>query len=122
MLLARAQALPRANEPPPPAPPGKGAPPLLDQPLEAVQVELLGLETQAVAGGAALEEPGGSAGGPVRLEQLTQLRDVDLKRLGGGRRRPLAPKLVDQARTGERFVRVQQEEREQGPLLRAAHR
>src|SRR5438034_7569243 len=58
---------------------------------------------------------------PLRLEQLPELRDVDLERLCRGRRRPLAPEPVDQALARERLVRMQQEERQERPLLRAAH-
>jgi streptogramin lyase len=52
------------------------------------------------------------------LEQLAQPRDVRLERGGGVGRRGVAPELLDQAVGRDRLARVQQEEREQGPLFR----
>jgi len=54
-------------------------------------------------------------------ENLAQLRDVALQRLGGGRRRPLAPELLDQALAPDELVRPQREDREQLALSAAAY-
>src|SRR5207249_7260041 len=74
----------------------EGASAFGEQGLKAMKVELAGLEAEHVPGGGRLEQPSG-------LEQLPQLRDVDLQRLGRGRRRALSPELVDQALARQRF-------------------
>ena len=52
----------------------------------------------------------------ARLQELAQARDVDLHGVVDGRRRLLAPDLVDQAVTRDDLVRVEKEEREQRAL------
>ena len=52
------------------------------------------------------------------LEGLAQLRDVDLDGVGGRARRIVAPQQVDQPVSRDDFSGVQQEDREQGSLLR----
>ena len=51
-------------------------------------------------------------------QRSTQPGDPNLDRLPGGRRRRLAPQLVDQPIDRDGLARAEQEEREQSPLLR----
>jgi hypothetical protein len=60
---------------------------LVEQPLEAVRVELVGPKLQHIPRGECAEEVGS--------EDLADLRDVDTHRLKSGRRRSLAPQLID---------------------------
>jgi hypothetical protein len=91
---------------------------LLSQALEAVEVELVGLELQDVTGRAGDER---LLGGPVRAsEQLAQPGDVAVQRRRGGLRWLLAPELLDQPVAGDDLVRVQQEESEKGAALPSA--
>ena len=89
-------------------------PALSEQPLEAVAIELSRLDRNAV----------GAADGADRVsrELLAQRRDAVLQDLGGGRRRILAPELVDDHVAGERLVRVEEEQRQDRALLGAAER
>jgi hypothetical protein len=48
--------------------------------------------------------------------------DVDLQRLNGRPRRFRAPQRVDERLAGDDLVRAQQQQREQGALLRPAER
>ena len=59
---------------------------------------------------------------PARLERLAQMRDVPLDDVGGRVGRRPAPELVDQAVERHHLVRVQQEQREDCPLLRSPER
>ena len=86
------------------------------QPLEALQVELVRPDVDDVA-----RRPGHDRL-PACAERLAQLRDAYLERGRPGFRRLIAPELVDQAVAGDDLVRVQEEEREQGPLLRSTER
>jgi hypothetical protein len=45
---------------------------------------------------------------------------MDLERVVRGRRRIVGPQLLDQAVAGDDAIRVQQQDREQCPLLRTA--
>ena len=92
-------------------------PGLRHEPLEPVRVELLGVELELVAVVARDDHVRGPAS-----ERLPEPGDVHLQRLGGRRRRVLAPQLVDHAIGAERLVRVQQEQREHGSALAAAQR
>jgi hypothetical protein len=56
------------------------------------------------------------------VQLLAQLGDVDLQALGRGRRRPLAPQLVDEPVRGHDLVAVQHQQREQRSALATAHR
>ena len=91
------------------------SPPLGQQPLEAVQVELAGLDVHEVAGRAREEDR-------VGAERLAQPRHVDLERVARRRRRVLGPQLLDQAVAGDDPVGLQQQDRQQRALLRAAER
>jgi len=54
----------------------------------------------------------------MAVEQLPETRDVCLETVGGGRRRALAPHLVDQPVDGHDLGRPQEEHREHRALLR----
>jgi hypothetical protein len=56
----------------------------------------------------------------VPAEHLAQTREVHLQRLAARLRRSLLPEGVDQAVGGDDLVRVQEQDREQRPLLGAA--
>jgi hypothetical protein len=85
-----------------------------EEPFESVEVELVGLDVQHIAGGAPREAP--------VSEGLAQTRDVVVEGVRGRRRRPLAPQAVDQAVAGDDLVRVQQQDGEERTLLRTAER
>src|SRR6266508_1456153 len=87
-------------------------PRLRDQPLEALQVELAFLHPNQVAGRLGHDH--------VAAEGLAQLRDMNLNGCRGGLWRLVAPKLVDQAVTGDDLVRVQEQERQDRALFCAA--
>jgi hypothetical protein len=72
------------------------------------------MELQEVAGAAGHEH--------VVAEQLPELRDVDRQVAPGARRRLAAPEAVDQAVGRDDVVRVEQEQREQGSVLRRRDR
>ena len=82
--------------------------------LEPIQVDLIGVEPDEVAGTLSDEDLA------RRAEQLAQLRHVDLDRVGGRRRRLLAPELVDQAIGRDDLIRVEDQDDEQRSPLRAA--
>jgi hypothetical protein len=83
------------------------------KPLEPHQVESLRRRRQDVAAGPRLQHV-------VRLEQLPQPGDVLLERSRGVLRRRLAPQLLDQPVARDDRARVEQQQREQASLLRAA--
>ncbi len=80
--------------------------------LEAVQIQLIGLELDDVTGGT-----GRDGVGP---EHLAQIRDEALEHDLHGVRRLLPPKLIDEALARHHLVCVQQKEGEHRALLRAA--
>jgi hypothetical protein len=77
--------------------------------LEALQVELAGLESEPVAPAAGLD--------PVRPERAAQPVDVDLERLHRRLGRLTGPERVHEAVPGDGFVGPEQERRQQRPLL-----
>ncbi len=93
---------------------GRRRPGLAHEVLEPGQVELRALDAQQVAR-LARDEP------PV-AHRTPQPRHVDLDALRDRRRRRLAPDLVDQPVGRDDLVGVQQQDREQGTLARAAER
>jgi hypothetical protein len=95
--------------------------PLGHQPLEALRVEAVGIERQLVAALARHDHAGRAVTGLTR-ERLAQARDLHLHRLGGAGGWTLAPELVDQPVRCERLVGVQQQQRQQCPLLAPAER
>ena len=78
-----------------------------------MQIELLGLELERVAG-RARDEYG--------ADRLPQVRDVALEDGLGAAGDPLAPELVDQARGRDDVPGLQRENGQDGALLRAAKR
>ena len=86
----------------------------LEQSLEPLQVERARLDPEQVPGRPRLEH--------ALVEQLAQLRDLNLHRLDRGRRRPLAPELVHEPRCRHQLVRAQEQHGEHRPLLRPAQR
>ena len=92
---------------------------LIDQPLEAVRVQVVRVEPQLVA---ALARDNLAAVPSAGRKCLPQPRDVNLEGLGRGGRRLLPEELVDQPIGGKRLVRVEQEQRQQSPLLAAPER
>ena len=84
----------------------------LHKALAAREVELVIVERDEIAGRLRLHA--------VLAERFPQLRDVDLKRLLRRRRALLLPERVEQAVGGNDVVRVQQEHREQRPVLGAS--
>ena len=101
---------------------GELAPSLGEQPLEPGRVEPLGVQAQLVAVLAREHEAGRAVAIRTVGERLAQPRDVHLHGLGGGRGRRLSPQLVDQPGGAQRLVAVQQQQRQQGPLLAACDR
>ena len=85
---------------------------LLQERLRAVHVQLGGVDANQVSG--RLRDD------PVRSEHLAQLRDEVLERRPRRSRRLLAPERFDQPVGGDRPPRVEQEQREEGALLRAS--
>ncbi len=92
----------------------KVGPRLLDHSLEPIGVQLLGLDAEQVARAASDEQIG--------LQQLAQLRDAVLDDLPGRWRRIALPELVDQAIARDDLVCMQEEDRQQLSLARAAQR
>src|SRR5581483_472602 len=84
------------------------------QRLEHASVDGVGVDTKAVSGADGLERLGSQA--------LPDLRDVSLQRLAGGTRWVAAPQLLDEVVRRHDLVRMQEEDREQLPLLPAADR
>jgi len=89
---------------------------LLLQSLEALQIELVGRKAQQVAGRHGLQA--------LPAEELAELGDVHLQRLGGGLGRLSLPEGVDQAVARDDLVPVEQQDGQQTALLGApkAHR
>ncbi len=75
---------------PAPEPEGILEPPVGDELLKPLDVELAGFDAKLVAGRARED--------PVSSDRLAELRDVDLQCLGRRPRRPLPPEGLDRAR------------------------
>ena len=88
---------------------------LLDQQLEAKQIELVRPDTDHVARFLRDDRL-------VRRERFAELRDVVLQRVRGRAGRPSAPQLLDQPVCRHDLVRAREQEGEQRPLPRAAER
>ena len=84
--------------------------PFVDEPLEPVCIELIRLHAQPVGAALGLQAVG---------DELSDLRDVNLERVGSRRGRLVAPQVVDQLFGRDRLVPVQEEETEQGARLAA---
>ena len=90
---------------------GEQAPPLVHQPLESVEIELVGLDPDDVAGRSGRQH--------VLRKRLAKSRDVDPQRGGGALGRVLAPELVDQPVSGNDLVGVEEEHGEKRTRLAA---
>jgi hypothetical protein len=99
---------------------GQRAPSLLGALLEAVQVELVGVDAQEVAGLAGEQRAGRGRPGSARLDRLAQRRHVVLERLLDCGRRFLTPDRVDQLVGGDHLVGVEEELGEEHAVLDAA--
>src|SRR5581483_10372271 len=85
-----------------------------DELLEALEVELAGLEAQAVGLPARLD--------PLGAERLPEAVHVDLERGDGRAGRIVAPDQVDEPVARNRLAGAEQERGEHGPLLRPPER
>jgi hypothetical protein len=85
---------------------------LRDQPLEAREVEVFGIDPQDVPGRLRQEQVG--------ADRLAQAGDVVLERGGGGLGGVRAPEFVDQPVARDRLVRMQKQVREEDPEPLAA--
>jgi hypothetical protein len=87
--------------------------------LEARGVEVVGVQHDAVARRLVHDHRRRDPGRTLRFQQPTQVRDVGLHRREGLRRRLRAPQLLDQTVEGDHRARVEQQDRQDGALLRA---
>jgi hypothetical protein len=85
-----------------------------DQPLEALEVELAGLDRDPVAGAVRLD--------PVGADRLPEAVDVDLQRGRGRCGRLVAPECIDERVAGDDLAGAEEEGREQRALLRRSQR
>ena len=88
---------------------------LLQEPLESMDVDLLRCDPQHVAPGPGQEQL-------LRVEALTQPGDLDVEVVARGAGRPVGPQLVDHPVARDHLVGVQEQERDQRPLLRSPER
>ena len=93
---------------------GIGSPCVAQEPFEAKRVDLVGFDTEQVAGRSALDG--------ARSEHGPEARDVRLQRPASGVGWFLSPQGVDQPLGGHDLVRVQDQVSEGGPLFRTAER
>jgi hypothetical protein len=92
-----------------------GLTPLLDQPLEAADVHLVGADVEPVAMGGG-HEHARRALLPLRLERLAQGGDLGAQRARRLLRRGLPPERGGETVGRDHLVRVQQQGAEQGSL------
>src|SRR5436190_1337086 len=85
--------------------------------LRARDIEPVGVDPDAVAA-----VRGRDRVETVPAERLAQLGDVDVDRFFGRGRRRLAPELVDQALARDELVRMQEQDRQDEPLLQPSQR
>src|SRR5207302_1657242 len=78
--------------------------------IKAVEIERGAIDVKGIA-------PRQSHDRLVRPEGAAKLRDVDLERLGCGRRRLIPPQLVDQPLHGDDVWSLEEEDRQQRSLL-----
>ena len=88
-----------------------------DVAFEPGGIHLLGRDVEDVAGRAGDEDGRRRAGGAVRLEHPAQVGHVGLEGRRRRGRRLAVPELVDQPVDGDDPSRLQQEERQQGPVF-----
>jgi len=94
---------------------GRPPPCLLDELLEAEEIELVRCDADQISGLLGDDYV-------ARAKCLSQLRYVKLERVGASPRRSRSPELVDEAIAGDDFVRVGQQNGEKCPLSRSAER
>src|SRR5436190_23171971 len=85
--------------------------------LRARDIEPVGVDPDAVAA-----VRGRDRVETVSAERLAQLGDIDVDRFFGRGRRRLAPEVVDQALARDELVRMQEQDRQDEPLLQPAQR
>jgi hypothetical protein len=98
---------------------GECSPAVVDETLEAVRVHLTGRDLEDVPVSTRADDLVVRLAS-AELECLAQSREVHLNVLDGIRRRTLSPKDVDQPIDGNDLIPVQQQHRENEPLLAAA--
>ena len=84
------------------------------KPREALGIDLSGVRREHVAAALRKQHPA--------AERPAKVRHIPLQRLGGARRRPLAPQLIDQPFARHHLAAAQHQDCQQRPLLRAAER
>jgi hypothetical protein len=90
---------------------------LFHQVLEAEDVELLRLDPQGVAGRTGDQDARRGSAGPLRLQRLAKLGHVHLQGVARGFGGGFRPQEIDQAVAGHDLVVVEQQQRQQRPLL-----
>jgi hypothetical protein len=90
---------------------------LSDERVEAVAIELPGLDAEQIAR-RPREDHSVAGARPARLEQSPQVRHVRLDHVGCRLGSLLAPDVVDQASTRDDLVRVQQQTQQKRALFR----
>jgi hypothetical protein len=95
----------------------QGGTALVHQPLKAVQVQRMPTQVEQVAGRLGSEQGAGGPFGPTWLQHLAQVGHIHLQHAAGALGRLLAPELVDQPVRRRDLASVQQQHRQQGPLL-----
>jgi hypothetical protein len=88
---------------------GSGAARLVDERFEAVEVQLPGLYREHISRRLGAKNPRG--------QDAAQVRDMHLQRLAGRLRRAIAPQLVDEAVGRDDLVAMQEQDRQEPPLL-----
>jgi hypothetical protein len=69
---------------------------LIDQPLESVGVNGIGLDRQPIPASERLEKRARQCLGPIRIEHMPQPRNQTMNNRSSGGRRSLPPQLVDE--------------------------
>jgi hypothetical protein len=114
----QAKCLPQQPSGLPCRPTGQGLAPLGDQALELGEVELLGPDVDEIARHAGDDDAWLTAP-PRGLQRPAQAGDMHPQRVGGRGGGLLAPQVVDQPLDGDHPACLQQQHRQQRPLLGA---
>ncbi len=88
---------------------------LLDQVLEAIHVELTGMDVQSIRAPLRLEPS-------ISSQRLAQRRNLVVQHLLSASRRILSPKLLDKTLAGDQFVGPEHEQGQEGALASCADR
>jgi hypothetical protein len=94
---------------------GVPAPALAEESLEPKRVDLLGLALEDIAAASRVQRL-------VRRKGLAQPRDLDVEAVSGGPGRSIGPERVDEPVSRDDFVRVEEQEGQEGAGLRATQR